>query len=152
MLMKGRSWKDSRGWRRAKVMHLQARKCQGTKTPSGHAEAWPGSVSLRRGSAARTSISGFRPPGLKDNTYLLCDTTRSVVLGCCSPRGSKRGNSLSSLGCGWGRSESLTRAQPWPFLQLSPAVPQVHVCPGQTRKASSSFWVRTCPRLAESCS
>lgn len=22
-------------------MHLQARKCQGTKTPSGRAEAWP---------------------------------------------------------------------------------------------------------------
>ena len=39
-----------------------------------------------------------------------------------------------------GAGEPLTRAQPWPFPQLSPAVPQVQVYAGQTRKASSSFW------------
>ena len=126
-------------------MRLQARRCQGTETPSGRAEAWPRLCQPQSGSAARTSTSGFWSPGLKDHTFLLSDATPSVVLGCCSPRGSRRGNSFSSLGCGGG--EPLTRAQPWPFPQLSHAVPQVQVCASQTQ-----LLVRTCSRLAEASS
>ena len=138
--------RDSRRWMRAEVMRLQARRCQGTETPSGRAEAWPRLCQPQSGSAAR-----FRPPGLKDHTFLLSDATPSVVLGCCSPRGSRRRNSFSSLGCGGGGRTP----DPCPALAFSPAVPCGPPGPGLCRPNTESFiqlLVRTCLRLAEACS
>ena len=127
--------RDSRRWRRAEVMRLQARRCQGTETPSGRAEAWPRLCQPQSGSAARTSTSGFWPPGLKDHTFLLSDATPSVVLGCCSPRGSRRGNSFSSLGCGGGSGRT---PDPCPALAFSPAVPCSPPGPGLCRPNTAS--------------
>lgn len=128
--------RDSRGWRRAEVMRLQARRWQGTETPGGRAEAWPRLCQPQRGSAAHTSTSGFRPPGLKDHTFLLNDATPSVGLGCCSPRGSRRGNSFSSLGWGWGGGRT---PDPCPALAFSPAVPCGPPGPGLSRPNMESF-------------